>query len=144
MNNILWRNKLTNRVTFTYMVDDTVSVQDEAQKLLSEVSWAEEYELIGYNLSTEADYRWGDAFIWNATTQDVEISLDFAKEVRKDELRQQRDPVMKQLDIDFMRALEMGDTATTQAVAAEKQRLRDITLVVDACTTLEELDAVTI
>jgi hypothetical protein len=40
-------------------------------------------------------------------------------------------------DVAFQRALETG--ADTTAIVAEKQRLRDITKLADAATTLEQL-----
>jgi hypothetical protein len=46
---------------------------------------------------------------------------------------------MEVQDIRFLRALETN--ADTSAIVAEKQRLRDITLLADACTTLDELRA---
>jgi hypothetical protein len=43
-------------------------------------------------------------------------------------------------DIAFQRALEAN--ADTAAIVAEKQRLRDITALADAATTLDELKAI--
>jgi hypothetical protein len=45
-------------------------------------------------------------------------------------------------DVAFQRAIEQG--ADTSAIVAEKQRLRDITQVVDTATTLEELKGITL
>jgi hypothetical protein len=42
-------------------------------------------------------------------------------------------------DVLFQRALESG--ADTTAIVAEKQRLRDVTGLVDACTTTAQLRA---
>ena len=67
------------------------------------------------------------------------ITIDFAKAqaITKDRLRAERAPLLAALDIAFQRALETsGDTS---AIVAEKQRLRDITNLVDGCTTLDEL-----
>ena len=67
----------------------------------------------------------------------ITIDLDKAKAITKDRLRVERAPLLAAQDVAFQRALESGkDTA---AVVAEKQRLRDITNLVDACTTLDEL-----
>jgi len=54
-------------------------------------------------------------------------------------LRNERIPLLAAQDVAFQRALESG--ADTTAIVAEKQRLRDITNLVDSCNTLDELSA---
>jgi len=65
------------------------------------------------------------------------INIDKAKEITKARLRQERVPLLAAQDVAFQRALETG--ANTSAIVAEKQRLRDITQLADAATTIEEL-----
>jgi uncharacterized protein YdaT len=65
------------------------------------------------------------------------IDINKAKEITKDRLRQEREPLLEAQDVAFQRALESG--SDTSAIVAEKQRLRDITKQVDAVNTLEEL-----
>lgn len=65
------------------------------------------------------------------------IDINKAKEITKDRLRVERKPLLESLDVAFQRALESN--ADTSAIVAEKQRLRDITKVVDTKNTLEEL-----
>lgn len=72
----------------------------------------------------------------------ITINIDKAKEIKKESLRQERKPLLEAQDVAFQRALESG--ADTTAIVAEKQRLRDITNLVDSCTTVEELKAVSI
>jgi hypothetical protein len=67
----------------------------------------------------------------------ITINLDKAKDITKDRLRIERKPLLEAQDIAFMQAQEAG--ADTTAIVAEKQRLRDITNTVDACTTTDEL-----
>lgn len=69
----------------------------------------------------------------------IVIDLEKAKSITKDRLRAERAPLLAALDVAFQRALETG--ADTSAIVAEKQRLRDITNLVDACTTTDELKA---
>lgn len=69
----------------------------------------------------------------------IVINLDKAKEITKDRLRQERAPLLQAQDVAFQRALEEG--ADTSAIVAEKQRLRDITLLAEQATTLDELKA---
>ena len=69
------------------------------------------------------------------------IVIDFAKAqaITKDRLRAERTPLLAAQDVLFQRALESN--SDTAAIVAEKQRLRDITSQVDACTTTDELKA---
>ena len=67
----------------------------------------------------------------------ITVNITKAKEITKDRLREERKPLLEAQDIAFQRALETG--ADTSAIVAEKQRLRDITLIVDDMTTVDEL-----
>jgi hypothetical protein len=67
----------------------------------------------------------------------IVINLDKAREVTKTRLRSEREPLLAALDVAFQRALESG--ADTSTIVAEKQRLRDITKLVDSAGTLDEL-----
>ena len=69
------------------------------------------------------------------------INMDKAKAITKARLRQEREPLLAAQDVAFQRALE--SSADTAAIVAEKQRLRDITKLADAATTLDELKAIT-
>jgi hypothetical protein len=74
---------------------------------------------------------------WELVDGVVSVSIEKAKEQTKDRLRAERAPLLAAQDVAFQRALEEGkDTA---AIVAEKQRLRDITSLVDGCKTTEEL-----
>jgi hypothetical protein len=65
------------------------------------------------------------------------VDINKAKDITKDRLRQEREPLLLAQDVAFQRALESN--TDTFAIVAEKQRLRDITKQVDAANTLEEL-----
>lgn len=67
------------------------------------------------------------------------IDINKAKDITKDRLRQEREPLLLAQDIAFQRALEIN--ADTSIIVAEKQRLRDITTLVDTVNTVEELKA---
>lgn len=67
----------------------------------------------------------------------ITINLDKAKEIKKQNLRIERADLLSKLDVDFQRALESN--SDTSSIVAEKQRLRDITDLVDDCSNLEEL-----
>lgn len=70
----------------------------------------------------------------------ITVNLEKAKIITKNRLRDEREPLLAALDIQFQRALETG--ADTSAIVAEKQRLRDITQLADQATTVEELKAI--
>ena len=72
----------------------------------------------------------------------IKIDMTRAKEITKDRLRAERAPLLQKLDIEVMKNL--SDTAKLAEIEAEKQRLRDITLVVDTLETVEELKEVTL
>ncbi len=67
----------------------------------------------------------------------ITINFDKAKSITKDRLRQERAPLLVAQDVLYMRATEQGQDTT--AIVAEKQRLRDITKLVDQAITLEQL-----
>jgi len=67
------------------------------------------------------------------------VDINKAKDITKDRLRQEREPLLLAQDIAFQRALEIN--ADTTSIVAEKQRLRDITTLVDTANTVEELKA---
>jgi hypothetical protein len=72
----------------------------------------------------------------------VTVSMAKAKEITKERLRAERAPLLTAQDVLFQRALEAS--ADTTAIVAEKNRLRDITLLADAATTLDALKAITV
>jgi hypothetical protein len=72
----------------------------------------------------------------------ITVNLDKAKAITKNRLRAERAPLLQAQDVAFQRAMEEG--SDTSAIVAEKQRLRDITVLADSATTLEELKAISI
>ena len=67
------------------------------------------------------------------------VDINKAKDITKDRLRAERKLLLEAQDVLFQRALE--SSADTSAIVAEKQRLRDITALVDTANTVEELKA---
>jgi len=72
----------------------------------------------------------------------ITINFDKAKQITKERLRRERKPLLEQQDILFQRSLE--NNSNTSAIILEKQRLRDITNLVDNATTLEQLKQLTV
>jgi hypothetical protein len=78
---------------------------------------------------------------WELNNGVVTVNLSKAKEQTKDRLRREREPLLQAQDVAFQRALENG--TDTSAIVAEKNRLRDITLLADSCTTTQQLRELT-
>lgn len=74
---------------------------------------------------------------WELNGSTVTVNLNKAKEQTKKRLRIERQPLLQAQDVLFQRAQENG--ADTSTIVAEKERLRDITNLVDTCTSLEQL-----
>ena len=72
----------------------------------------------------------------------ITINIDKAREIKKESLRQQRKPLLEAQDVAYMRAQENGEDTT--AIVAEKQRLRNITMLCDTAETVEDLKAIDI
>jgi hypothetical protein len=70
----------------------------------------------------------------------ITVNLNKAKVITKDRLRIEREPLLAEQDILFMKAQEAG-TSTTDIVT-EKNRLRDVTKLADSATTTDELKAI--
>lgn len=85
------------------------------------------------SLPAERDFR----NAWELSGSDITVNFAKAQEITKDRLRAERTPLLAAQDVAFQRALESG--ADTSAIVAEKNRLRDITGLVDGATELAQL-----
>jgi hypothetical protein len=74
----------------------------------------------------------------------ITVNMDKARDIKKDMIREARTPKLEALDVDFMRAVEAGDTAKQAEISTKKQALRDATddPAIAAATTPDELKAV--
>ena len=90
--------------------------------------------------TTLPDREFFDA--WELANDVVNINFPKAQALTKERLRAERKPLLAAQDVLFQRALETGKDAT--AIVKEKQRLRDVTKLVDAATTLDQLKGVTV
>ena len=57
----------------------------------------------------------------------IKVNINKAKDIWRDKWRQAREPLLKDLDVEFMRATELNDTSKQAEVTAKKQELRDVT-----------------
>lgn len=72
----------------------------------------------------------------------ITINLEKAKQIKKENLRNQRTSLLQSLDVKFQRALETN--SDTSEIVQEKQKLRDITKLVDTASSLEELKEISV
>lgn len=72
----------------------------------------------------------------------IHICLEKAKEQTRNRLRAERQPLLEKLDIEYVRAQEMG--YSTKEIVREKNRLRDITKLCNTCCSLEELKKISV
>ena len=70
----------------------------------------------------------------------VTINITKAKDIWKDKIRAARKPKLEELDVEFIKAQEIG--SDTSAIVAKKQELRDYPAQVDSATTTDEIKAV--
>ena len=57
----------------------------------------------------------------------LNIDVNRALDVHKKQIRTKREILFKDLDVQFMRALEVGNTTLAAEIGAKKQALRDAT-----------------
>lgn len=57
----------------------------------------------------------------------IRIDKQKALEIHKEKIRERRKDIFPTLDVDFMKALERGDTQLAAEIGAKKQTLRDLT-----------------
>jgi len=72
----------------------------------------------------------------------ITIDINKAREITKERLRAERKPLLEEQDVAYMRAMETGEDTT--AIIAEKVRLRNITMLCDTATSIEDLKAINI
>jgi hypothetical protein len=68
-----------------------------------------------------------DPEFWGAWTIDCTVDIKKAKEIWKNKMRVVRNARLKELDIEWMRAMEGGEAKVASSIAAKKQMLRDVT-----------------
>jgi len=132
---IIFKNKNLGNVCVCYPTGE-ISIDEVLVK-----DCPKEAIVIDENLLPQGDNSYFfDA--WELNGNEVSVNLSKAKDITKDRLRQEREPLLLAQDVAFQRALELN--ADASSIVVEKQRLRDITKLVDIANTVEELKALTI
>jgi hypothetical protein len=57
----------------------------------------------------------------------IQINLNTALEIHKEQIRKKRNELFPILDVEFMKALEQGNLELAASIGAKKQTLRDAT-----------------
>lgn len=95
----------------------------------------DDWKLVATNIKWP-DNGWShESLRWSGT--DIIVDILAAKEETKKILRQEREVLFSALDVQFMRNWEQG--LDNSKIVAEKERLRNITNLVDEVNTLQEL-----
>jgi hypothetical protein len=87
--------------------------------------------------STKIDDFFFDAYTVSNNAE-VEVNFTKAKEIQKNKWRYLRAEILNKLDIEFMRAIETGDTSKQDLIKSQKQALRDVTSI-ELQDSLEEI-----
>jgi hypothetical protein len=72
----------------------------------------------------------------------ITINPDKAKAIWKNKWREARKPLLASLDIEFMKAVESGDSSKQAEIASKKKALRDVTQTEIVGNTPEEIKSV--
>lgn len=87
--------------------------------------------------STKIDDFFFDAYTVSSSAE-IEVNFTKAKEIQKNKWRYLRSEILSKLDIEFMRAIETGDTTKQDLIKSQKQALRDVTSI-ELQDSLEEI-----
>lgn len=66
-----------------------------------------------------------DAYEYHATEGAV-VNMSKANDIKRNQFRAARKPLLEKLDVEYMKATEAGDTAKQKTITAQKQALRDL------------------
>lgn len=106
---------------------------------LKDIPTDAEYKIIDESeLPTDRTFR--GAWDYDTLTEDV----DKSKEIKKTSLRSERESLFTANDIDLQNAIADGDDDAKAICITERNRLRDVTDLVDTCTTIDEIKTVSV
>ena len=79
------------------------------------------------NAGEQLPMQFYPAIYWNEQTNSPDINISIAIELKKEELRTLREPLLQKLDIAFVKALENNDEEQKTKIVNYKNALRNIT-----------------
>lgn len=115
---VIFRQSNNKVAILSPVLNAGLTIEEIAEK---DVPTGSEYQIINTSdLPTDSTF-------YNSWIYSLPIAVDvtIAHEIQKNKWRNVREPILKRLDVEFMRALELGQS--TVEIAAKKQTLRDIT-----------------
>lgn len=134
--NIIWK-KPDNTLAVTSIFDGS-DPEEHAQLLKDQGNIPADWIPVATSVDEFPAY-WNRQEDWRVVSGRIVVDMECAKETTRSRLRVERAPLLAALDVQFQRCIE--EASSTDAVVAEKRRLRDITCLVDSCSTLDELKA---
>lgn len=84
-------------------------------------------ELLEHNISNNIDNTETLNEINKVKNRTITINMNNAKLIWQNKLREDRKPLLETLDVQYIRALERGETESIQKIVKKKEFLRDIT-----------------
>jgi uncharacterized protein with ATP-grasp and redox domains len=140
---IIYTETMENGEVLVRVIHPTgeISIEQVLQKDVP--NWCKETAYIVDDDVIPTDRTFRDAWQHDFKVQDgklihtVSENVDKAKEIHKERLRTERKVLLEEQDVLFMQALEKG--VDTKDVTEEKQRLKDITKLVDKCETIDDI-----
>lgn len=84
-------------------------------------------ELVKYNSEHNIDNIETINEVNKVKNRTITINMSKARLIWKDKLRIDRKPLLENLDVQYMRALERGETESIQKIVKKKEFLRDVT-----------------
>lgn len=119
---IAFASNLENKLAIAYPADTDITIEESVKKIIPE---GQEYAILE---NFTIDNYFFDAYQF--IKGEVVINYDWAKEIQKNKWREVRKPMLEKLDVDYMKALEIGDLHSQKQISEKKQELRDVTNIV--------------
>lgn len=134
--NIVWK-KPDGGIAITHLTQEAISPKEEAAKLKERGDIPADWKLVATEAQIPESREFRNAWCWKSSK--IDFDMDKAADITKERLRMERKPLLDNLDVEFIKAMEQG--LPTDAIVAEKKRLRDITLLAKPTMTIEQLSA---
>jgi hypothetical protein len=119
---IAFASNLENKLAIAYPADTDITIEESVKKIIPE---GQEYAILE-NIQVDNDFFDAYQFIKGQ----IVLNYELAKEIQKNKWREARKPMLEKLDVDYMKALEIGDLQKQKEISTQKQQLRDVTNIV--------------
>lgn len=137
-NNIVWKRP-DGGISVTHLTSESDSSTDHAKALQDRGDIPEDWIWVAEDIELPTDRNFRDAWGWETELPVIDINKEGAINITKNRLRNERESKFKELDIQFMLALESGDVKSLADIKSKKQKLRDVTKLATSKLSLEKL-----